>query len=138
MDSYEPCFQKISALTEEVSKHTRLIIVDFHAEATSEKIAMGWYLDGKVSAVIGTHTHVQTADERVLPKGTAYITDVGMTGSMDSVIGMEKEIAIKRFLTLMPERNEPAKDNAWLNGVMIDLDKESGRSMGIRRIAVPK
>jgi hypothetical protein len=138
MDSYEPCFQRVSALVEEVAKHTRLIIVDFHAEATSEKIAMGWYLDGKVSAVIGTHTHVQTADERVLPKGTGYITDVGMTGSMDSVIGMEKEIAIKRFLTLMPERNEPAKGNAWLNGVVIDLDKESGRSMGIRRIAVPK
>jgi hypothetical protein len=97
---------------------------------------MGWYLDGKVSAVIGTHTHVQTADERILPKGTAYITDIGMTGPMNSVIGMDKEKAIYRFLTLIPQRLEPAKDDVWLHGVIIDLDVESGRSLAIRRLAV--
>jgi metallophosphoesterase (TIGR00282 family) len=124
-------------LVEELNKQSRLIIVDFHAEATSEKIAMGWYLDGKVSAVIGTHTHVQTADERVLPNGTAYITDIGMTGPMDSVIGMDKEKAIKRFLTLIPERGEPARNNVWLHGVILDLDTETGKSLGIKRIAIP-
>jgi hypothetical protein len=90
-----------------------------------------------VSALIGTHTHVQTADERILPKGTAYITDVGMTGAMDSVIGMDKEKALKRFLTLIPDRSEPARDNVWLNGVIIRLDRESGKSLHIKRIAVP-
>jgi metallophosphoesterase (TIGR00282 family) len=136
MDSYEHPFLTASDLVEELGKQTRLIIVDFHAEATSEKIAMGWYLDGKVSAVIGTHTHVQTADERILPKGTAYITDIGMTGPMNSVIGMDKEKAIYRFLTLIPQRLEPAKDDVWLHGVIIDLDVESGRSLAIRRLAV--
>ncbi|MGH7799800.1 MAG: TIGR00282 family metallophosphoesterase [Thermodesulfobacteriota bacterium] len=136
MDSYEHPFLTALDLVNELSKHTRMIIVDFHAEATSEKIAMGWYLDGKVSAIIGTHTHVQTADERVLPQGSSYITDVGMTGSMDSVIGMDKERAIKRFLTLIPIRLEPATDNVCLNGVLVDLDKDSGRSLGISRISV--
>lgn len=136
MDSYEHPFLTALDLVNELSKHTRMIIVDFHAEATSEKIAMGWYLDGKVSAIIGTHTHVQTADERVLPKGSSYITDVGMTGSMDSVIGMDKEKAIKRFLTLIPTRLEPATDNVCLNGVLVDLDKDSGKSLGIKRIVV--
>lgn len=134
MDSYEHPFLTALDLVNELSKHTRIIIVDFHAEATSEKIAMGWYLDGKVSAIIGTHTHVQTADERVLPQGSSYITDVGMTGSMDSVIGMDKERAIKRFLTLIPIRLEPATDNVCLNGVLVDLDKDSGKSFGIKRI----
>ena len=136
MDSYEHPFLTALDLVNELSKHTRMIIVDFHAEATSEKIAMGWYLDGKVSAIIGTHTHVQTADERVLPQGSSYITDVGMTGSMDSVIGMDKERAIKRFLTLIPIRLEPATDNVCLNGVLVDLDKDSGKSFGISRISV--
>ncbi len=136
MDSYEHPFLTALDLVNELSKHTRMIIVDFHAEATSEKIAMGWYLDGKVSAIIGTHTHVQTADERVLPQGSSYITDVGMTGSMDSVIGMDKERAIKRFLTLIPIRLEPATDNVCLNGVLVDLDKDSGKSFGIKRIVV--
>lgn len=136
MDSYEHPFLTALDLVNELSKHTRMIIVDFHAEATSEKIAMGWYLDGKVSAIIGTHTHVQTADERVLPQGSSYITDVGMTGSMDSVIGMDKERAIKRLLTLIPIRLEPATDNVCLNGVLVDLDKDSGKSFGIKRIVV--
>ena len=136
MDSYEHPFLTALDLVNELSKHTRMIIVDFHAEATSEKIAMGWYLDGKVSAMIGTHTHVQTADERILPKGSSYITDVGMTGSIDSVIGMDKEKAIKRFLTLIPIRLEPATDNVCLNGVLVDLDKDSGKSLGIKRIVV--
>ncbi len=136
MDSYEHPFLTALDFVNELSKHTRMIIVDFHAEATSEKIAMGWYLDGKVSAIIGTHTHVQTADERVLPKGSSYITDVGMTGSMDSVIGMDKERAIKRFLTLIPIRLEPATDDVCLHGVLIDLDIDSGRSLGIKRIGI--
>jgi hypothetical protein len=136
MDSYEHPFLTALDVVNELAKYTRIIIVDFHAEATSEKIAMGWYLDGKVSAIIGTHTHVQTADERILPKGSGYITDVGMTGAMDSVIGMDKEMALKRFLTLIPMRLEPATDNICLHGVLIDLDKDSGRSLGIKRIAV--
>lgn len=137
MDSYEHPFLYASALVEKLREQTQFIVVDFHAEATSEKIAMGWYLNGKVSAVIGTHTHVQTADERVLPGGTAYITDVGMTGPMDSVIGMDKGKAINRFLTLIPQKFEAAKDDVWLHGVVIDLDMESGKSLGIKRIAVP-
>jgi metallophosphoesterase (TIGR00282 family) len=137
MDYYEHPFLYASSLVEKLREQTRLIIVDFHAEATSEKVAMGWYLDGRVSAMIGTHTHVQTADEKVLPQGTTYITDVGMTGSMDSVIGMDKEKAINRFLTLIPQKFEPAKDDVWLHGVVIDLDIESGRSLGIKRIAIP-
>lgn len=137
MDSYENSFATALSLVEQLNKHARMIIVDFHAEATSEKMAMGWWLDGRVSALIGTHTHVQTADEKILPKGTAYITDVGMTGAMDSVIGMDKEKALKRFLTLIPDRSEPARDNVWLNGVIIRLDRESGKSLHIKRIAVP-
>ena len=137
MDFYEHPFLYASFLVEKLREQTHLIIVDFHAEATSEKVAMGWYLDGKVSAVIGTHTHVQTADEKVLPEGTAYITDVGMTGPMDSVIGMDKEKAINKFLTLIPQKFEPARDDVWLHGVVVDLDIESGRSLEIKRIAVP-
>ena len=109
------------------------MIVDFHAEATSEKAALGWFLDGQVSAVIGTHTHVQTADERILPLGTAFITDAGMSGSLDSVIGIEKEIAIQRFLTQTPKKFEPAKQNLHLQGVIIDLDEKTGRSSSITR-----
>jgi len=109
-------------------------VVDFHAEATSEKVAMGWFLDGKVSAVVGTHTHVQTSDERVLSKGTAYITDVGMTGAMDSVIGFKKEVALRRFLTQLPMRYEPAEGDVWLCGVAVDVDEGTGRAVSIVRI----
>jgi len=122
---------------EEVKKMgeiTKLIIVDFHAEATSEKIAFGYYMDGKVSAVIGTHTHVQTADERILSGGTAYITDVGMTGPSDSVIGIDKEQIIQRFLTSMPMRFETAKGEGIFSAVVIDMNEESGKSTAIQRL----
>ncbi|OFW09046.1 MAG: metallophosphoesterase [Acidobacteria bacterium RIFCSPLOWO2_12_FULL_59_11] len=109
-------------------------IVDIHAEATSEKLAMGWYLDGRVTAVIGTHTHVPTADERVLPNGTAYITDVGMTGPYDSVIGVTKEKILQRFLTQMPARFDAAEKDPRLLAVLIQADPETGRALSIERI----
>jgi 2',3'-cyclic-nucleotide 2'-phosphodiesterase len=115
---------------------TPIIIVDFHAEATSEKLSLGWYLDGKVSAVVGTHTHVQTADERVLPGGTAYISDAGMTGSFDSVIGIRKELAIEKFMSLLPVRFEVAKKDIRLNAVVIELDENSGSAVNIERISI--
>ena len=114
---------------------TRVIIVDFHAEATSEKIAMGWHLDGKVTAVFGTHTHVQTADERILPNGTAYLTDAGMTGPHDGIIGMEREPSLGRFLNAMPSRFEPATGNPRLNGVVVSADHHTGRASAVRRIS---
>jgi metallophosphoesterase (TIGR00282 family) len=114
---------------------TKLIVVDFHAEATSEKIAMGWHLDGKATLVVGTHTHVQTADERILPGGTAYMTDAGMTGPHYSIIGMEREPALARFLTAMPSRFEPATGNPRLNGVVVDADDRTGRALSITRIS---
>lgn len=112
----------------------KLIFVDIHAEATSEKIALGWYLDGRVTALLGTHTHVPTADERVLPKGTAYQTDVGMTGPYDSVIGVQKELILHRFLTQMPARFEAAKDDARLAAALIECDPATGRASSIERI----
>src|SRR5687768_5313603 len=118
-----------------VRAKARVIIVDFHAEATSEKAAMGWHLDGRVTAVFGTHTHVQTADERILPKGTAYLTDVGMTGPHDSIIGMEVEPSLSRFLTGMPTRFEPATGNPRLNAVIIEADEKTGRATAITRIS---
>jgi metallophosphoesterase (TIGR00282 family) len=114
---------------------TKIIIVDFHAEATSEKVAMGWHLDGKVTLVVGTHTHVQTADERILPNGTAYLTDAGMTGPHDSIIGMEKEPALARFLNAMPSRFEPAVGNPRLNGVVVEADEKTGRALAVTRIS---
>ncbi len=118
-----------------VRHRARIIVVDVHAEATSEKIAMGWHLDGRVTAVIGTHTHVQTADERVLPGGTAYLTDAGMTGPHDSIIGMEKEPSLARFLNGMPARFEPAAGNPRLNGAIIEADDKTGRATKITRIS---
>jgi metallophosphoesterase (TIGR00282 family) len=112
----------------------KIIVVDFHAEATSEKVAMGWHLDGRVTAVLGTHTHVPTADERVLPGGTAYITDVGMSGPYDSVIGVERELVLHRFLTGMPGKFEAAKGNPKLCSVLVHCDAESGRATRIQRI----
>ena len=114
---------------------TKIIIVDFHAEATSEKVAMGWHLDGKVTLVVGTHTHVQTADERILPNGTAYLTDAGMTGPHDSIIGMEKEPSLARFLTGLPSRFEPATGNPRLNGVVVEADEKTGRALAVTRIS---
>jgi metallophosphoesterase (TIGR00282 family) len=116
-------------------KKTRVIIVDMHAEATSEKIAMGWYLDGRVAAVLGTHTHVQTADERILPGGAAYITDVGMTGPFDSVIGIQKDAILQRFLMQIPNKFDIAKGDVRLQGVIVEIDPE-GRSSGIERLNV--
>jgi metallophosphoesterase (TIGR00282 family) len=112
----------------------RVIIVDFHAEATSEKVAMGWHLDGKVTAVFGTHTHVQTADERLLLNGTAYITDAGMTGPHDSIIGMDREASLNRFLTAMPTKFEPATGNPRLNGIVVTADPATGRATAVTRL----
>jgi metallophosphoesterase (TIGR00282 family) len=134
MTELDDPFQGARADAERIRGETPIIIVDFHAEATSEKIALGWYLDGRVSALIGTHTHVQTADERVLPGGTAYITDVGMTGPRDGVIGMAKEGILERFLTHLPVRFEVAKGPTQLNAVVVDVDDETGRAHGITRI----
>ena len=120
---------------EAIRHRARIIIVDMHAEATSEKIAMGWHLDGKVTAVFGTHTHVQTADERILPNGTAYLTDAGMTGPHDGIIGMEREPALARFLSGMPSRFEPAAGNPRLNGVVVEADDKTGRASAITRIS---
>jgi metallophosphoesterase (TIGR00282 family) len=118
-----------------VRHRARVILVDVHAEATSEKIAMGWHLDGKVTAVIGTHTHVQTADDRILPGGTAYLTDAGMTGPHDSIIGMEREPSLARFLNGMPSKFEPATGNPRLNGAVIEADDKTGRATKITRIS---
>ena len=112
----------------------KVILVDMHAEATSEKVAMGWYLDGRVTAVLGTHTHIPTADTRVLTKGTAYQTDVGMSGPYDSVIGVEKEQVLARFLSSMPNRFDAARGDVRLCGVLIDCDAKTGRANGVQRI----
>ncbi|MDD5355234.1 MAG: TIGR00282 family metallophosphoesterase [Candidatus Omnitrophica bacterium] len=119
----------------QIKKEAKIIIVDFHAEATSEKIAMSWFLDGEVSCVLGTHTHVQTADERILPKGTACITDVGMSGPFDSVIGRKKEQIIERFTTGMPIRFELGVDDVRLQGVIVEIDSKTGKSISIERVS---
>jgi 2',3'-cyclic-nucleotide 2'-phosphodiesterase len=119
---------------EAVRQRARIVLVDFHAEATSEKAAMGWHLDGKVTAVIGTHTHVQTADERILPKGTAFLTDAGMTGPHDSIIGVEVEPALGRFLNALPARFETATGNPRLNAVVVDADEKTGLATDIERL----
>jgi 2',3'-cyclic-nucleotide 2'-phosphodiesterase len=125
------------AAVEYLRKQTSIIIVDFHAEATSEKQAFGWYMDGRVSAVLGTHTHIQTADERILPQGTAYLTDLGMTGAHDSVIGSMQDLALERFLLQMPNRLEPATGNLKLCGAVVEIDESSGRALSIQRINLP-
>jgi metallophosphoesterase (TIGR00282 family) len=135
MSSNDDPFRVVDKLLEET--RAKIVLVDLHAEATSEKISMGWYLDGRVTAVVGTHTHVPTADERVLPKGTAYITDVGMTGPYDSVIGVKKELVIDRFLTNMPTRFEPASGDTRLCAVVIDCDETTGHARAIERLMVP-
>ena len=129
-------FRKADEIVPELRKDTPIVLVDMHAEATSESVAMGWHLDGRVSAVVGTHRHVQTADERVLPGGTAYITDLGMTGPTDGVIGVDRELILQRFLNQMPVRFEPAKGPAALHGVVIVVDPETGRASDIRRLRV--
>jgi metallophosphoesterase (TIGR00282 family) len=130
-------FRKADEELARLRAETAIIIVDMHAEATSESQAMGWYLDGRASAVVGTHRHVQTADERILTKGTAYITDLGLTGPVDSVIGVDPELAISRFLSQMPNRFEPAKGPAMLQGAVIRIDPDTGRGLSIERLRVP-
>ncbi len=115
---------------------SKVVLVDFHAEATSEKVAFGWYLDGRVTAVIGTHTHIPTADETVLPKGTAYITDVGMTGPYDSVIGVKKEIVVDKFLSGMPARFEAANGDVRLCGVVVECDEKTGHAKNMERVTI--
>ncbi|OEG00477.1 metallophosphoesterase [Vulcanibacillus modesticaldus] len=130
-------FKTVDMLIEKIKKETVNIIVDFHAEATSEKQALAWYLDGRVSAVIGTHTHVQTGDERILPNGTAYITDVGMVGPYDGILGMKKEAVIDKFLTQLPNRFEVDKSSKWqLNSVIIDINLVTGKAEKIERIRI--
>jgi metallophosphoesterase (TIGR00282 family) len=131
-DPFQVILREIDAL----KARTRIVFVDFHAEATSEKIAMGWHLDGKVTAVIGTHTHVQTADERILPKGTAYLTDVGMTGPHDSVIGVEIAAVLGKFLTAMPAKFETATGNPRLHAVIVEADEQTGRATEIERLSL--
>jgi metallophosphoesterase (TIGR00282 family) len=132
MASNDDPFRKATDLLDKIK--ARVIFVDFHAEATSEKVAMGWYLDGKVTSVIGTHTHIPTADERVLPGGTAFQTDAGMSGPYDSVIGVEKEQVLHRFLTGMPAKFEPARDDARMCASLITCDETTGRAISIRRL----
>ncbi|HEX5607221.1 MAG TPA: TIGR00282 family metallophosphoesterase [Candidatus Binatia bacterium] len=130
----EDPFRCVDELLQNHGRLSPVIIVDMHGEATSEKTAMGWYLDGRVSVVYGTHTHVPTADDRILPNGTAYITDVGMCGPLDSVIGMEREVVIQGFLTQLPRQFEVAKDNVALQGIITDIDEKNGRAREIRRL----
>jgi hypothetical protein len=134
MQPIDDPFRTADAELAKISKEIKTIFVDMHAEATSEKIAMGWYLDGRVSAVVGSHTHVPTADATILPKGTAYQTDAGMTGPFDSILGVMKEQVLHRYLTQMPVRFECASQDARLNAVMIDVDPATGRARNIERI----
>jgi 2',3'-cyclic-nucleotide 2'-phosphodiesterase len=129
-------FPEADAVLAELRGRADHVLVDMHAEATSEKVAMGWHLDGRVTACVGTHTHVATADARVLPGGTAYVTDVGMTGARGGVIGVRREQALTRFLTQVPARFEPSDEDPWLNGVLIDADA-SGKATGIRQLLLP-
>ncbi len=134
-----PCDNPFAAADREIEllkkKGAQVIFVDFHAEATSEKIAMGYHLDGRVSAVVGTHTHVQTADEKILPRGTAYLTDAGMTGPQHSVLGMKVDIILKRFTTGLPQRFEVADGKGQINGAVVDVDENTGKARIIERIS---
>ena len=134
MDALECPFKAALKAAGELAEETKIIIVDIHAEATSEKIALGWYLDGKVSAIFGTHTHIQTADEKILPQGTAYITDVGMTGPYDSVIGRRVEDVLTRFLSSIPVRFQVAEGNIQLHGALVEIDQATGKALSILRI----
>lgn len=127
-------FRTVDALLESIPESVKVRFVDMHAEATSEKLAMGWYLNGRVTAMVGTHTHVPTADEMVLPGGTAYVTDLGMTGPYESVIGVEKDTIIRKFLSQLPERYEVAKGDVRLCGVLVEADPETGRAVSIERV----
>ena len=134
MNDIDCPFRAMDKLLEEIEDRPPVIIVDFHAEATSEKMAMGWYLDGRVSAVLGTHTHVGTIDAQILPQGTAYVTDIGMTGPTGSIIGDDVESVLRRFLTGMPHRLSVGKGKPVLNAVLVEVDENSGRAISIERI----
>jgi metallophosphoesterase (TIGR00282 family) len=136
MQELDNPFARVLEEIDALGARTRVILVDFHAEATSEKIAMGWHLDGKVTAVIGTHTHVQTADEQILPGGTAYLTDAGMTGPHDGVIGVEKNAVIGKFRLGMPVRMETASGNPRLNGILIAADETTGKAVSVQRLSL--
>jgi 2',3'-cyclic-nucleotide 2'-phosphodiesterase len=129
-------FHKVNDLLASIPDRIKVRFVDFHAELTSEKVAMGWHLDGRVSAVVGTHTHVPTADTRILPQGTAYQTDAGMTGPYRGVIGVDKDIILQRFLTQMPVKMEAARYDAELHGVIVEVDESTGKATAIRRVAI--
>ena len=128
-------FRKINEVIDQISGQAPIIIVDFHAEVTSEKVAMSWYLDGRVSAIIGTHTHVPTADERILSGGTAALSDAGMTGPSEGIIGMDRELVLKKFLSAIPQRFNVAQGQTVLQGALIDIDEVTGRSRSIVRIS---
>ena len=127
-------FRKADKLLSEIRDAVRVRFVDFHAEVSSEKVAMGWHLDGRVSAMVGTHTHVPTADTRILPNGTAYQTDVGMTGPYHGVIGVDKDIILQRFLTQMPVRMEAARHGVELHAVIVEVDEGTGKATAVRRV----
>jgi hypothetical protein len=135
MPDLENPFHAARAEVDKLRQQTKLIFVDIHAEATSEKIALARMLDGRVSAVVGTHTHVQTADEQIFPGGTAYLTDAGFTGPHESVLGREIEPVIQRFLTSMPQRFEVAKERVLLHGAIIEIDEENGKAVRIERVS---
>ncbi|MDI6758210.1 MAG: TIGR00282 family metallophosphoesterase [Candidatus Omnitrophota bacterium] len=134
MEALECPFKKTLEAVNALSKETNIIIVDIHAEATSEKVALGWYLDGKACAILGTHTHIQTADEKILPQGSAYLTDAGMTGPYDSVIGRRVENVLERFLSAIPIKFEVACENIQLHGAVLDVDEKTGKARSIVRI----
>lgn len=136
LDPLDCPFQVTEEILNGMKEETDIIIVDFHAEATSEKLAFAYYLDGRVDAVLGTHTHIQTADERILPQGTAYITDLGMTGPVDSILGMDKDLVLQRFLNQRPVRFEVAKGPAQLQGVILSFDDDRNRVIAIERICL--
>ncbi len=136
MPPIECPFREADEILRKMGADTKMIMVDFHAEATSEKVAMGWHLDGRVSAVLGTHTHIQTADERVLPKGTAFMTDVGMTGPRNSVIGMKPELVLDKFLSGIPRRLEVAGGEGQLNGALIEIAADTGKALSIQRVQI--
>ncbi|MFC1528987.1 YmdB family metallophosphoesterase, partial [Candidatus Latescibacterota bacterium] len=127
-------FRVADRVVERLTEDTPVIIVDIHAEATSEKMALGWYLDGRVSAVLGTHTHVMTADEKILPKGTAYITDVGMTGPHKSIIGVQIDQSLRRIIRQLPTRFSPAEEDIMFSAVLVEIDSSSGKALSIKRI----
>ncbi len=138
MQTIDCPFKKADWAVEKMREQTKVIFLDMHAEATAEKVALGWYLDGRITAMVGTHTHIQTADARILPHGTAYITDVGMTGPYDSVIGLKKEIAIKRFLHQTPYKYEMASFDVRLSGVYVQADVETGKALKFESFMYPK